>query len=98
MRSVVNFVVIYIDAVDPGGPVAIILATGSEVRGFKPGRGRWIFSERKNPEYYFLRKPWVPCVDFRLVKGPQAEIRASEKNLSGLFTLTLESDANDLRC
>ena len=41
---------------DPGGPVVIILATGSEVRGFKPGRGRWIFSERKNPEYDLLRK------------------------------------------
>ena len=24
----------------PGGPVVIIVATGSEVRGFKPGRGR----------------------------------------------------------
>ena len=43
--------------VDPCGPVVIILATGSDVRGFKPGRGRWIFfSERKNPEYDFLRK------------------------------------------
>ena len=31
--------------VDLGGPVAI-LATGSEVRGFNPGRSRWIFSER----------------------------------------------------
>ena len=42
---------------DPGGPVVIILATGSEIRGFKPGRGRWIFfSERKNPEYNFLWK------------------------------------------
>ena len=41
--------------VDPVGP-AVILATGSEVRGFKPGRSRWIFSERKNPEYGFLRK------------------------------------------
>ena len=40
----------------PGGPVVIILTTGSEVRGFDPGRGRWIFSERKNPEYDFLRK------------------------------------------
>ena len=40
----------------PDGPMVIILATGSEVRGFKPGRGRWIFSERKNPEYDFLRK------------------------------------------
>ena len=42
--------------VDPGGPVVIILASGSDVRGFYPGRGRWIFSERKNLEYDFLRK------------------------------------------
>ena len=41
--------------VDPGGPPVIILATGSEIRGFKPGRGRRIFSERKIPEYDFLR-------------------------------------------
>ena len=34
----------------------LLNATGSEVRGFKPGRGRWIFSERKNPEYEFIRK------------------------------------------
>ena len=38
------------------GRVVIIFATGSEVRGFKPGRGGWISSERKNPEYDFLRK------------------------------------------
>ena len=37
-------------------PVVIILASGSEVRGFDLGRGRWIFSEPKNPEYDFLRK------------------------------------------
>ena len=42
--------------VDPGGPVVIILATESEGCGFKAGRGRWNFSERKNPEYDFLRK------------------------------------------
>ena len=42
--------------IDPGGPMVIILATGSEVRGFKPGRGQWISSERKNPQYDFLRK------------------------------------------
>ena len=35
----------YFHTVDPGGPVVIILATGSEVRGFKPGRGRWLSSE-----------------------------------------------------
>ena len=40
--------------VDPGGPV--ILASGSEIRGFDPGRRRWFFSERKNPEYDFLQK------------------------------------------
>ena len=42
--------------VDSGDPVVVILAIGSEVRGFKPGRCRWIFSERKNPEYDFLWK------------------------------------------
>ena len=42
--------------VDPGGPVVIILVTGSEVHGFKPHRGQWIFSEHKNSEYDFLRK------------------------------------------
>ena len=47
---------ILIKLVDPGGPVVIVLASGSEVRGFDPGRGRWIFSERKNPEYDFFRK------------------------------------------
>ena len=41
--------------VDPGVLGVIILASGSEVRGFDPSRGRWIFSERKNPEYDFLR-------------------------------------------
>ena len=46
--------------VDPGGPVVIILASGSEVRGFEPGRGRWIFSECKNPEFDFLRKENKP--------------------------------------
>ena len=38
--------------VDPSGPVVIILASGSEVRGFDG----FFFSERKNPEYDFLRK------------------------------------------
>ena len=43
---------------DPGGHVVIILATGSEVQGFKlqTRPGSMDFSERKNPEYDFLRK------------------------------------------
>ena len=47
---------------------------------------------------------WIPeydrgfrFVDLRHVKEPQAEIRASEQNLSEFFTLTVEGDANDLR-
>ena len=79
--------------VDSAGPVVTILVTGSEVRGFKPGRGRWIFSERKNPEYEFLRKgkkvkPWA-VVDLRHVKEFQAEIRASEQHLPD-FSRSLE--------
>ena len=65
---------------DPGGPVVIILVTGSEVRRFKPSWGRWIFSEHKNPEYDFLRKE-SKAVGLLHVKEPQAEIRASEQNL-----------------
>ena len=66
--------------------MVIIHATVSEVRVFKPGRGRWIFGERENPEYDSLRKgskavgPRV--VDLRHEKEPQAEIRASGQNLS----------------
>ena len=41
--------------VDPGSPAVIILATWSEIRGFKPDRVRWIFQNVK-AEYDFLRK------------------------------------------
>ena len=51
-----TFVPIYTFFVDPGGPMVITHSSGSEVRGFDPGRGLWNFSERKNPEYDFLRK------------------------------------------
>ena len=53
----ISLTIFYISlSVGPGSPMVIILATGSKVRGYKPGGGRWIFSERKNPEYDFLRK------------------------------------------
>jgi hypothetical protein len=32
-----------------GGVMVSVLATGPKVRGFKPGRGRWIFKGDKNP-------------------------------------------------
>ena len=33
-----------------------VLAFGTQVRGFKPGRSRWIFQGEKNPQHAFLRK------------------------------------------
>ena len=52
------------------------------------------FSERKNPEYDFLRKGSV--VDLRHVKEPQVEIRASEQNLSDFSPCM--SEASLLKC
>jgi hypothetical protein len=34
--------------------VAIVLATGPNVRGFKPSRGQWVFKSDKNPQQYLL--------------------------------------------
>ena len=56
MRGNQKIMLRILSPVVPGGPVVIILATGSEVRGFKLVRGRWIFPGRKNPEYDFFRK------------------------------------------
>jgi hypothetical protein len=33
-----------------------VLAFGTQVRGFKPGRSRPIFQGEKNPQHAFLRK------------------------------------------
>ena len=54
--------------VDPGGPVVIILASGSEVHELDPGRSR-IFSERKNPEYDFLQKGSKAVSSVSLIYG-----------------------------
>ena len=42
-------------------------------------------------------KQWARVVDLRHVKEPQAEIRASEQNLSDFSSSLAESDADDLR-
>ena len=65
--------------------MVIILASGSKVRGFDPGRGRWIFQSVKilsMTSFGMEVKPWIRVVDLRHVKEPQAEIRASVQNLS----------------
>ena len=46
-------------------------ASGTQVRGFKLGRSRWIFQGEKNPQHGFLRrgvKPSVPCRRFTACK------------------------------
>ena len=51
-------------SVDPGGPVAIILATGSEIRGFKPGLVDGFFQSLKilsMSSFGREVKPWVTC-------------------------------------
>ena len=52
-----------------------VLNSRSEIREFKPGWGRWLFSGRKNPEQKSSEREFklgVPSLKFRLVKGPQA--------------------------
>jgi hypothetical protein len=39
-----------------GGVIASVLATGPKVRGFKPGRRRWIFKDDKKLQHAFLRR------------------------------------------
>ena len=76
-----------------------VLSSGSEVRGLKPGRGRWIFSSLKILSMTsFLRevKPWVPCYIFTALKKPQAEITASEQNLSDFSRSMSEAMLNAL--
>jgi hypothetical protein len=44
--------------------VAIVLATEPKVRGFKPGRGRWIFKGGKISDTTSFGgevNPWAPC-------------------------------------
>ena len=74
-------------AVDPGGPVIIILASGSEIRGFDLGRGRWIFQSIKILSMTSFRRQ----VDLQHVKEPQAEIGASEQNLSAFSRFMSEA-------
>jgi hypothetical protein len=40
---------VYMCVVVLGGLVVSVLATGPKVRGFNPGRGRWIFKGDNNP-------------------------------------------------
>ena len=66
--------------------MVIILASGSEVRGFDPCRGRWIFQSVKilsMTSFGREVKPGSRVVDLLHVKEPQTEMRVSEQNLLG---------------
>jgi hypothetical protein len=41
---------------DFGGLGGSVLAFGTQVRGFKPGRSRQIFEGEKNPQHAFFRR------------------------------------------
>ena len=80
--------------VDPGGPVVIILSSGCEVRGFDLGRDRWIFQSVKILTMTSFGREisrGSHVVDLRHVKAPQAEIRASDPNLSDFSHSMLEA-------
>jgi hypothetical protein len=54
-----------------GGIVVSMLASGSRVRGFKPGRSRWIFTGVKilsMPSFGREVKVFVPCPSFAACK------------------------------
>jgi hypothetical protein len=56
-----------------GGLVVSLLAIGPKVRGFRPGRGWWIFKGDKIRSTTFFRaevKLFLPCMILRHVKKP----------------------------
>ena len=87
IKSTIHFLLILIhEFVDPGGPMVIILATGSEVRRFRPSRGRWIFQNLKILSMTSFGREisrGSRVIDLWHIKEP----RASEQNLSDFSCL-----------
>jgi hypothetical protein len=79
--------------------VVRILASGTQVRGFKPGRSRRIFKAKKilsMPSFGGEVKPSVPCRSFVACKRTQ-NYRGSRNcrlNLIGYFSLIVPPPAN----
>jgi hypothetical protein len=46
----------YLPVANLGAQVVVVSVNVPEVRGFKSGRGRWIFKSDKSPWHYFLRR------------------------------------------
>jgi hypothetical protein len=61
--------------------VVSVLATGPKVRGFKPGRGRWILRVIKSVAR--LPSEGSHVVDLRHVKEPYEHDRCSSAKFSG---------------
>jgi hypothetical protein len=66
-----------------------VLAFGTQVRGFKPGRSRRIFRTKKilsTPSFGGEVKPSVTCHALRHVKEPKSDVEvATFGKISGLF-------------
>jgi hypothetical protein len=81
-----------------GDVLVIVIAIGPKVRGFNPGRGRWIFKGDNNPQHTFLRrevKQSSPCKIYGMLKnsaecergGSSAKFTVISIQISSCFAL-----------
>ena len=71
-----------------------VLAFGTQVRGFKPGRCRWIFQGEKiiiTPSFGREVKPFVPCRIFAACKRTRKCMRGSRSFRSKLPAISRPS-------
>ena len=61
------------------------------------GEGKEAKKKKKMTSFGREVKPWVPCRRFMALKNLKPELEPLSKFV-GLFTLYVESGANDLRC
>ena len=68
-----------------------VLAFGTQVRGFKTDRSRWIFQREKNPSFGREVKPFVPCRIFAACKRTRKYMRGSRSFRSKLPAISRPS-------
>jgi hypothetical protein len=72
--------------------LVIVLAIGPEIRGFKLGRGRWIFKGDKTPQQDFLPREGKAVGRFNdMIKNPTAmkKCRLPRQNRRPFFAVFL---------
>ena len=71
-----------------------MLVFGTQVRGFKSGRNRWIFQDEKilsTPSFGREVKPFVPCSIFAACKRTRKCMRGSRSFRSKLAAISRPS-------